>query len=310
VHEIVVNPYARKDSGLRRGLMVRGHWSDDCANTIRREGITALYLNSAKGWCDNDVSFLRSIPQIEELAISTSALSGLESLEALANLRELEITCSTRSQVDFTRLVHLERVYLYWWKGAESLFGCSNLSRVYLDKVAGFPPAWTDKWSSVLDLTIANSRLLDLDAVSGLTQLEKLELHNLRQLTDFTPIARLQRLRWLSIRGCKGLASLDFVDRLRSLEVLLLDEGGSIPTLAPLSGVASLKALSFTGSTSVEDGDLGVLEHLPRLGMLAFAPRHHYTHRLVKKWAWSNLEQPDKLLVPAHIRTDKPTSAP
>jgi hypothetical protein len=295
MHDIVVNPYGRKDGG-RRGLMLRGPWDSSCADLIKREKLTAVYLNVAKGWTGEDCSFLRSVPDIEEVGIIASQVAGLEALESLNKLKELEITCSTTSVVDFTKLPSLERVYVYWWPGALSLFQCTSLRRVHLDKVKQFPDGFAQHWLALKELTLSNMSLSNLNELKPLTTLEKLELHNLRGLEDFSVLASMKSLRWLSIRGCKGLTALDSVQGLDQLEVLLLDDGGMIETLRPLKSLAALKALSFTGTTSVADGDLSVLVTLPRLAMLGFAPKRHYTHRLVKKWAWSNFDVPDRLL--------------
>jgi len=72
MHEVVVNPYGRKDGG-RRGLMLRGPWDASCARVIKQERLTAIYLNSAKGWIEHDVGFLREVPEIEEGLLEVKA---------------------------------------------------------------------------------------------------------------------------------------------------------------------------------------------------------------------------------------------
>jgi len=290
-----VNPYGRKDGG-RRGLMLRGPWDASCARVIKQERLTAIYLNSAKGWIEHDVGFLREVPEIEEVGIIAPSVSGLEALECLKRLKELEITCSTQSVVDFTQLPVLDRIYVYWWPGAASLFRCSSLTRVHLDKVTKFPQRWAAQWGGLRELTLANCALTEISEVSALPLLEKLELLNLKRITDYSPIAQLGSLRWLAIRGCKSLLTLDIVRSLHALEVLLIEDAGNIESLEPLRSLTNLQAVSFVGTTTIVDGDLGVLDTLPRLSMLGFGPRRHYTHKLVKPWAWSNFGKPDKLL--------------
>ena len=81
--------------------------------------------------------------------------------------------------------------------------------------------------------------------------------------------------------------------------MLNLTDCGELDSLAPLSGLRSLKALAFAGAkTTLRDGDLRPLLDLPKLSMVMFGARRHYSHKIVKRWSWDNLEQPDRLLAP------------
>lgn len=296
MHEIVVNPYGRREDSGRKGLMLQGAWSPASAALIKREGIKALYLNSSKGWVEHDCSFLKEVPEIEELSIIAPKVVGLESLQSLKALKELEVTCSTSSVVDFTQNPVLERVYVYWWAGAASLFGCESLRRVHLDKIPRLPPEWHRSWTKLREFTLANSSQPGLQDLDKLTALSQLELLNLSRIEDFSVIARLPGLRWLAVCGCKALQRIDFVGSLAALEVLRLEDDGELDSLAPLRPLKNLQAVSLRGTTTVKDGDLSVLEALPRLSMLAFASRRHYSHKLVKTWSWSDFGKPDRLL--------------
>ena len=89
---------------------------------------------------------------------------------------------------------------------------------------------------------------------------------------------------------------IDFLKKLKGLEFINLSSNGEIATLAPLSCLENLKALAFAGNTIIKDGDLSVLIELPKLSMLMFQGRRHYTHKLIKKWDWENFNTPDTLL--------------
>lgn len=298
MYEIVVNPYSRRDDGGRTGLILEGAWDPAYAAVMKREGIKALYLNSSKGWVDHDCSFLKQLPDLEELSIIAPKVVGLESLQALKQLRELEVTCSSTSVVDFTQVPLLERVYAYWWAGASSLFGCESLRRVHLDKIPRLPQGWHRSWVKLQEFTLANSSEPNLDGLALLSSLSKLELLNLSRLEDFAVVARVPSLRWLAICGCKSLMRVDFVRSLVQLEVLRLEDDGDLDSLDVLGSLKNLQAVSLVGTTTVKDGNLSALASLPRLSMLAFAPRRHYSHKLLKKWSWTDFGKPDRLLEP------------
>ena len=110
------------------------------------------------------------------------------------------------------------------------------------------------------------------------------------------PITMCGFLKWLNIDGFPNLNRLEFVRELSQLEVLLISNDGEIESLSPVSRLKKLKALAFGGSTTIKDGDLSQVAHLPELAMLMFAPRRHYSHELLKEWDWNNFNHPDKLL--------------
>lgn len=295
--ELVVNPYGNKDSAKRRGMLLHGPWLAEYLADYRAAGVKALYLNSAKGWSDFDVTFLAELTDLEELSIIAPQVTGLEVLSCLSELRQFEFTGSTKSTVQFDKLSRLEKCYLFWWPGAASIFNCTSLRDVTLDGIKSFPSGWWDKWS-LSGFAVFNSPIDSLPELSKLASLTKLELANLPKFDGFAPIREMRSLRWLSISGCKRLRSIDFVSSLSSLEVLLLVDDGEIESLAPVRHLHNLKALSFVGSTVIADGDLEGLTTLPRLAMLGFGPKKHYSHKLLKPWSWKNLDQPDKLLAP------------
>lgn len=295
----VKNPFNVADSKNRPGVMLHGEWDDKIADIIRGEGIKALYLNAAKGWSGIDYSFLAQLPQLEELHILTGeATTGLSSISDIESLQQLSLTCMGKETLDFSRLSQLEEVYLYWWKGASSIFQCASLKDLYVDRCLLTDYDELGNLKRLKNLTVANSRICSLDMLRSLRQLIKLQLLNCRKVEDFSPIESLQELKWLTIEGCKNLSSLEFVEKLGALEVLNVSSSGTIGSVSPLKSATCLKAVAFAGNTVVGDGDLSVFTELPRLSMLMFAPKKHYSHKLIKPWSWKNIDQPDKLLQP------------
>lgn len=294
--EEVCNPYNSELSTGLPGVMVSGDWDEAVDQYVREAGIRAVYLNSAKGWKGTDFSFLGGLSRVEELNVIASKGEHLEAVEGMAQLRSLSLTCDTRSTIDFSTLRQLTDCYLLWWKGANSIFDAPALEHLYLDgaRLEDFSPL--AKLSGLRCLTVANANIADLKPLQALSGLERLELINCRQLRQFEPLGNLHGLIRLTIRGSKSLHDLAFLRSLRNLEVLILSDNDRIASLHPVSGLKKLKALAFAGNTNVEDGDLTVLTGLPKLAMLMFASRRHYSHKLVKTWNWENFDHPDTLL--------------
>lgn len=294
--KLVVNPYNNAESKERQGLMVKGPWRAELAAYVNEYGIKALYFNSSLGWKGEDFSFLAELPDIEELNILTSTASGLTALESLKRLEDLSLTCATKDKVDFTQLSALTSCYLYWWTGAQSIVYCVGLEEAYFDKIKLKDFNALGELKALKKLTLANTPMTSLAFLSELRALRELALLNCKKIDSFEPIASCQGLSRLTISGSKQLATIDFLASQSGLEILDLSDNGDLDDIQVLRHLTDLKAFSFAGSTNVIDGDLSPLEQLPKLAMLMFQPRRHYSHKLIKNWSWANLNKPDTLL--------------
>lgn len=282
------------------GIVVKGEWSDPVTRYVHSKTIEAVYLNSAKGWRGRDYGFLRDIETVRCLHILTSRADDLSAIGDMSALEKLTLACRTRSPIDFPALKNLRQCYLSWWSKAESIFDCPGLEILYLDEFKTADHDRFDDLRGLRKLTIGNSTIPSVRPLAGLPRLVKLVLLNCSKIDSLNGIEELNELRWLAVSGSHALSSIEPVAALEALEILDLSDCSRIASLAPLAGLRNLKALTFAGTkTTVEDGDLSVLETLPRLSMLNFVQRPHYTHRLVKRWNWRNFDNPDTLLVPA-----------
>ena len=298
--QIVVNPYSSPHSKSRKGLMASGSWQPAMTEFIKSNQIEALYLNTARGWKSSEFDFLRHLNFLKELHIICGEANGLESVGFLSDLREFSITTSTKSVIDFSRLKSLEKCFLYWWEGASGILNLQSLKELHVDKI---PPAMCGhfaKLSNLESLTIANCNVTDVDFLCSMAHISKLELLNCKKIISFAPIAKCKQLKWLNIDGSKQITNIEFVRQLDFLEVLLLSDNGGLHDLSPLSELICLKTVAFAGSTNILDGNLAWFERLPKLAMLMFAPRKHYSHKLIKAWDWRNFDQPDILLKKAN----------
>ncbi len=296
--EEVVNPYHDKCSRQRKGLLIKSPWNTCHESYVKNNNVKALYFNSARGWSGSDFSFLASLNGIEEINIICSKINNLSSIENIHSLQEISINGVVSEEIDFHKLQYLKKCYLFWWSGAKSILKCSSLENVYFDKFKLKSYEDLSKLSNVKSLTIANSPMPNLEWLNGFdNQLEEIYFLNCRKLENFSTLTGQSKLKRLAISGSKLLYELEFLSELKILEVLDLSDSCTLKTIIPLSYLKELKAFSFAGSkATIEDGDLSVLTTLPKLAMLMFAPRKHYTHKLIKKWDWNNFDNPDKLL--------------
>jgi len=302
--EVVTNPYRTPKSPFREdpipaevpSLMLRGPWAPEIAAYMSSNELRGLYLNYTHGWTREDYAFLRELPWLQLLDIVDVPIDDLSPVNKLHALTTLHLNARTKGVVNFASLEQLLACSFTWWNGASSIFECSELQELDIRSVKEADLGGVSKLHNLRTLTL-QSNIRSLAPMSGLERLQKLVLLNCRNLEDLSGLADLPNLRWLAIDGSKKVRDFSPVAKLAKLEVLDLSDIGIIPSLAPLATLKKLRALAFTGVTnSIEDGDLSVLESLPDLSMLMFAPRKHYTHSLLKQWDWNDFYQPTKLL--------------
>lgn len=302
--EIVTNPYPVSASPLDTwsaddipSIVVRGNWSTEVEDYVRKNKVEGLYLNRARGWTGNDYGFLSGLEWLKLVSIHSGQKIDLVSVSRLTDLRRLSVTSSGGAPLDFSGLRKLERCFLNWWTGARSIFECESLESLSIDKLPAKESNGFAQLKNLRDLTIYSQSMKSLESIAHLENLQKLELNRFRNLESLDGIENLKSLRSLNINECSRLSDLSPLTALTNLEHLVVSDWGTIETLAPVRKLKKLRAFSFSGArTTIADGDLSPLEELPMLSMLMFASRRHYSHKLVKRWNWNNFDKPDTLL--------------
>lgn len=295
--ELVTNPYNNKKSHNRKGLMINGPWVDELYEFIEKNKVKSIFLNSARGWDGSDYSFLSKLDTIEELdLIAYPDVKNLSSIEQMSSLKELSITCNCKEIINFSKLQNLEKCFLNWWAGAESIFNCISIKELYLDEFKTKKNVALGELEKLTSLTIGNSNIATIEWLKYSNSLREIKLLNCKKINDFSPMSLCKNLRSVTIDGSKLLYELGFFKELKLLEFINISNNSKICSLKPLESLTNLKALCFSGNTVIEDGNLGVLEKLPQLSMLMFQGKRHYSHKLLKEWDWSNYDVPDKLL--------------
>ena len=177
--------------------MLSGPWTDDVLRFMRDHHVEGLYLNSARGWVDQDYQFLRGLPWLRLLDLVTPAPSGtdLSPLESLLKLEKLRISTHAERHIDFSALNSLHSCFISWWPGASSILECHNLRHAYFDKMDRFGIANLAGLRDLQKLTLGNSPIRSIEPILELDKLERLELLNCRQIEDFQGIGRLRHLR-------------------------------------------------------------------------------------------------------------------
>ncbi|MFE8073539.1 hypothetical protein QQM79_21055, partial [Marinobacteraceae bacterium S3BR75-40.1] len=295
--EVVRSPYRQSVAPIDNdyeypvdSVLVKGKWNNKIVEWMKQNDIKGLYLNSSEGFKSKNFDFLLDIPELELLNIISPPVDKLSVIDRLINLKSISLSCAWEDKIDLSGLHRLENCFINYAKGAESVFECSSLRCLYIDEFKLKSFAEIKNLSKIECLTIANSNFNSPELLGELKSLRKLVLLNCKKLDHLDGISNLKNLEWLTIDGSTKITNIKELSSLGNLEVLQLSDNKEIESLRPIRGMAHLRALCFFGSTVISEGDLTFLEGLPKLSLVGFAGRRHYTHKPARAWDWADYE--------------------
>ena len=218
---------------------------------------------------------------IEELTIIAGG-GDLSAVSDMVNLQKLTISYSYEGVIDFSKLQNLQSCFLGYPKKIDSLFHAKSLIDLSLDEFKYKNFQRISELSNLKSLTLSNSSIDSLKFLQELN-LEILELSNCKKIQSFETIAKLSDLKKLIIDGCKEIYDLDFIKNLKKLEWLDLSYNKNLKSILPLINCIKLKELMLCANSTIDDGDLSVLNRLNDLKILMISNRKHYNFKVKEK---------------------------
>jgi len=212
--------------------------------------IFVLNLNA-----DERVEDFTGIERLQNLEHLYASYHGLTSLAPFASLTHLRVLGVEGNEItDLTPLsgmMYLEDIRLGWNPIAS------------IDALRDIP--------NIRSLTLFQTYVGDLSAISEMSQLEALDLSVLDiESSELDALSGLANLQTLILRNI-ALDDISFLSGLTALEKLILEHNLYIYDLAPLSGLTTLRHLEIINS-SIED--VTPLEGLLNLEYLSLAGNH------------------------------------
>jgi hypothetical protein len=267
------------DDRGRRIEILEAPTPEDAAR-VRTEGIRTAWIQGF-GMSDlPDLSLFDGL--IDDLNVVTLNLRSDAAVQSLPRLRSLWLQSYARNPLDLGTFEQLEDLSILWRPGAPKVFELQSLRSLSIANYPYVDLAPLANLKHLRRLTVRNNRkLASLNGIQALGELTDLALIDDQALVTLEPLGGSPcRLRTLKVQHCRKVTSLEPLRGQIELEELQVTAGGRIDSLAPLTGLATLRAFWFYESTVVADGDLSVLVNLPSLVETAFQDRRHYSHRV------------------------------
>lgn len=226
------------------------------------------------------IDFLCECPTIETLSLRGSSVKSMRGAYHLKTLKALVINDASRSlTLDFNQLTTLEEIYGTLPPKAEGIGSLINLKKI---QIWGYKPKGKNlmeflELENLVDLELINANITSLEGIQGLKKLTRLGLFRMRALVDIEAIQHLSgNLTYLHVEGAKNVEDFSPLGKVQSLEHIMLNNCGMIPSIRFIKQLPYLKGMQFWDSTIV-NGDVSPCIELE---YIAFTNKKHYSHRL------------------------------
>lgn len=217
------------------------------------------------------------LTKIQKLSVNLWNTESLDAIGNLTNLKELSLTKEVKSKVSLKiikDLHNLETLFTSVSKNVESVGELKNLKFLSLREIKNKSLDFTSNLANLEELWISlgsyedfngltkTLRKLSVHQVKGindntmtkmletLNDIQAMELQNLKHIETIDFLSRQQRLSFLKIEGLKNLKTLQAVEKLGSLETIVMyDNKVTDKSILPL---AKVRNVSIGDSYSTE----------------------------------------------------------
>jgi len=264
------------ERGYGNVLALTQPWDSSYIAAIKRHDVRIIRLSEYGGWLESDVGFLSEVPFIEGVEIISDKVTDLRPIDNLRRLRKVSLTCPARTPVDFSTFGRMEDIFLSWRNGYRSVFCLRTLKRI---NIVDYPQRDLTIWKEndqLRDLLLQSKTLESLAGIESFRNVRTLDLFRCRKLNSLKYLSAAACIRKFELDQCPGINDISEISKLTELRDLIIHDCGEIKSLSPIRHCRSLEILQVGGNTTITDGEIGVLETLPKLKRVLLAHRKHY----------------------------------
>lgn len=253
-------------------------WSPDSHKEMMRIKPQELELNSSNGWFGRDIDFVKDYIWLKSFTIIDMKIDDISPIMLLKNLSTIKIVTYCNTKLDFNEFPFLQKCALEWRKGADSIFDCTGLVNLFLNRYKGKSSAPFANLTRLGTLGILNASITELHHLSKLHRLRSLRVGVLRSLKSLDGLQGLSRLESFTMTSCRSVTTLAPLYGLKSLVEINVSNNGELDSISPLAALPNLRTLLFYERTNIVDGDLRAIFANPAISKIAFQNRRHYSH--------------------------------
>lgn len=225
------------------------------------------------GCSERSLLALQHFPGLKVVLLRGFANVQLDALQSLPDLEEISLD-GTEGPLDLAALASLRRVSTEWRPGALLNAETSSLESLRLSKYKSSARDMVDfpAFPKLRELELIQSQLQTLQGISKLPTLQRLELYYLSQLRYLGELNLPKLISFVADR-CRKISDHANLVTCSGLVELKLHDCGTIASLGFVDSLRSLETFRFI-NTDVADGDL---TPLLRLDDVFFTEKKHFS---------------------------------
>lgn len=257
-------------------LIVRSAWTEEIEKEFYHLDVKGVRFLGGGAYLKDNLVKISKLPGIHLLQIVDWAIDDIGAIDNLSDLRQLSLSTQCPLRLSFENFAKLERLSFEWQAGGEKALALSNLKHLFINRI---PKVHIDKLSglkSLESLALLGCPASNLNVLSEMRELQALRIGLFRRLESNQFLSSLVKLSDLWVQSCGGFHSIDVLQDLILMRVLILEGVGNIESLIPLSSLSNLERVALYENTNIVDGKLSVLKLLPHLCSVMYANRRHY----------------------------------
>ena len=267
---------AQDEHGYGNVLAPTRSWDSSYIAAIKKHDVRIIRLSEYSGWPDSDVAFLSELPFMEGVEIISDRVTDIRPIESMRRLLTVSLTCPARRAIDLSRFGQLEAIFLCWQNAYRSIFCLNAFKRI---NIVDYPERDLTIWKEddrLRELLLQSKNLESLAGMESFKNIRRLDLFRCRKLNSLKSVASASGIRKLELDQCSGISDISEISKLTELREIIIQNCGEIKSIAPLRACRNLEILQMGGSTTIKDGEIGVLATLPKLKRVLLAHRKHY----------------------------------
>jgi Leucine-rich repeat (LRR) protein len=257
-------------------LFLKSEDMDKAFMVFRENDINDLFISEYTGFKKKDLDFFAEHNWFDSVRIGEGEFD-ISGIYHLKKLKKLIYYRNNPVSINFKEFKEIEEISFVWGKGDESIFDCTSLIKLNVNKFKRTDLSDFAKLSHLQYLGISDSDLSSINGICSLPNIKCISLSSLKKINTLKGIGCLTILNRLEIDKCPNINDISDIANLPNLEFCFLDNLKKINSIKALSELKKLKSVTLSGNTDIEDGNLS-----PLIGksFVVFADRKHYNYTL------------------------------
>ena len=235
----------------------KGYTPDFVKKTIQKRNLSGLRIFAdLQDQRVYSFDFLKEYDFLEGLEIASRDEDSYVFLKSLKKLKHLNLQNEGTIEIDLSNQINLESLSLQWRKNIIGIESCQKLKKLALVGYSEENLLPVKSLMNLLKLMVIDSKIKNLDGISGMSMLRHISLVHCKSLTSISELNKLQNLEILEFQTCPKIQNFELLADLPKLESLQMVDCKIIKSIKFVEKLPSLKKLFLSGNTKIEDGDL------------------------------------------------------